>query len=60
MLTVHYPLPAVGPARVAASGALLDRMDAVVAHSEHGAAELREEVGDPTRVHVIPTAPSTT
>jgi glycosyltransferase involved in cell wall biosynthesis len=30
-------------------------MDAVVAHSEHGAAALRDEVGlDPARVHVIP------
>jgi glycosyltransferase involved in cell wall biosynthesis len=30
-------------------------MDAVVAHSEHGAARLRETVGlDPDRVHVIP------
>ena len=30
-------------------------MDAVVAHSEHGAARLREEVGlDPGRVRVIP------
>ncbi len=30
-------------------------MDAVVAHSEHGAARLREEVGiDPSRVRVIP------
>ena len=29
-------------------------MDALIAHSEHGAAELRALVGDPTRVHRIP------
>jgi glycosyltransferase involved in cell wall biosynthesis len=29
-------------------------MDALIAHSEHGAAELRAVVGDPSRVHRIP------
>ena len=40
--------------RVARQRALLDRMDAVIAHSEHGAGELRELLGDPARVHRIP------
>jgi glycosyltransferase involved in cell wall biosynthesis len=50
--TVHYPLPASALAR-RRQRAVLSRMDALVAHSEFGAAELRELVGDPTRVHVI-------
>jgi glycosyltransferase involved in cell wall biosynthesis len=51
--TVHYPLPASRPSR-ARQRALLSRMDAVVAHSEHGAAELRGLLDDPARVHRIP------
>lgn len=51
--TVHYPLPTSASAR-RRQRALLSRMDALVAHSEYGAAELRDLVGDPTRVHAIP------
>ena len=51
--TVHYPLPSSATAR-RRQRALLSRMDALIAHSEHGAAELRALVGDPTRVHHIP------
>jgi glycosyltransferase involved in cell wall biosynthesis len=51
--TVHYPLPRSW-SRLAAQRALLRSMDAVVAHSEHGARRLRDEVGvDPGRVRVI-------
>lgn len=51
--TVHYPL-AAHPRALARQRALLERMDAVVVHSEHGARRLREDVGiDPGRVHVI-------
>jgi glycosyltransferase involved in cell wall biosynthesis len=55
-MTAHYILPP-GPSRrqVASARRLFGRMDAVVAHSEHGAARLRDEVGlDPERVRVIP------
>jgi glycosyltransferase involved in cell wall biosynthesis len=39
----------------AAFARIFDAMDAIVVHSEHGAARLREELGvDPARVHVIP------
>jgi glycosyltransferase involved in cell wall biosynthesis len=52
--TVHYPLPS-SRSSLAAQRTLLGSMDAVVAHSEHGAGRLRAEVGlDPARVHVIP------
>jgi glycosyltransferase involved in cell wall biosynthesis len=54
--TAHYILPP-RPSRlqVTAARALFGRMDAVVAHSEHGAARLRDEVGvDPARARVIP------
>ncbi len=51
--TVHYPLPRSSLAR-RRQRALLSRMDALVAHSEYGAAELRDLVGDPARVHTIP------
>jgi glycosyltransferase involved in cell wall biosynthesis len=51
--TVHYPLPR-SRTGLATQRALLRSMDAVVAHSEHGARGLREDVGlDPGRVHVI-------
>jgi glycosyltransferase involved in cell wall biosynthesis len=56
LLTAHYILP-LAPSRrqTKAAQRLFTRMDAVLAHSEHGAARLRDEVGlDPSRVHVIP------
>jgi glycosyltransferase involved in cell wall biosynthesis len=56
LLTAHYilpPSPSRRQTRVARD--LFDRMDAVVAHSEHGAARLRDELGlDSARVRVIP------
>jgi glycosyltransferase involved in cell wall biosynthesis len=55
LMTAHYVLPPrpsrrqVGSARRA-----FGRMDAVIAHSEHGARRLRDAVGlDPARVRVI-------
>jgi glycosyltransferase involved in cell wall biosynthesis len=56
VMTAHYILPP-NPSRRQVSSAhrVFDRMDAVVAHSEHGAGRLRDEVGlDPGKVHVIP------
>jgi glycosyltransferase involved in cell wall biosynthesis len=56
LLTAHYILPQ-RPSRRAVRSArrVFAAMDAVVAHSEHGAARLRDEVGlDPARVRVIP------
>jgi glycosyltransferase involved in cell wall biosynthesis len=56
VITAHYVLPPK-PSRRQASTArrLFSRMDAVIAHSEHGASRLREQVGiDPGRVRVIP------
>ncbi len=56
VITAHYILPP-DPSRrqLATARRLFGRMDAVIAHSEHGAGRLREEVGlDPGRVHVIP------
>jgi glycosyltransferase involved in cell wall biosynthesis len=56
IMTAHYILPS-GPSRrqVAFARRVFGRMDAVVAHSEHSAARLRDEVGlDPERVRVIP------
>ncbi|MGV1050008.1 MAG: glycosyltransferase family 4 protein, partial [Solirubrobacterales bacterium] len=56
LITAHYILP-LRPSRrqVAAARRVFGRMDAVVAHSEHGAARLREEVGlGAGRVRVIP------
>jgi glycosyltransferase involved in cell wall biosynthesis len=53
VFTVHYPLPRSSGARDR-QRALLSRMDALIAHSEHGAAELRSLVADPARVHRIP------
>lgn len=55
-MTAHYISPP-NPSRheVRRARRLFGAMDAVVAHSEHGAARLREEVGlDPGRVRVIP------
>jgi len=56
VLTAHDVLPREGaPVRRAAQRRLYGRMNAVVVHSEHGAARLRDEVGvEPERVHVIP------
>ncbi|HEY6550313.1 MAG TPA: glycosyltransferase family 4 protein [Solirubrobacterales bacterium] len=56
LITAHYVLPPQ-PSRRQVSGArrLFGSMDAVVAHSEHGAARLRKEVDlDPARIRVIP------
>ena len=56
VMTAHYILPPRASARqVRTARRVFGAMDAVVAHSEHGAARLREEVGiDPGRVRVIP------
>ncbi len=56
VMTAHYVLPP-DPSRrqVASARRVFGRMDAVVAHSEHGAARLRDEVGlAAERVRVIP------
>ncbi|HEX8074310.1 MAG TPA: glycosyltransferase family 4 protein [Thermoleophilaceae bacterium] len=56
VLTAHDVLPRE-PRRgqIAATRRLVRRMDAVVAHSEHGARRLRDELGlPPERVRVIP------
>jgi glycosyltransferase involved in cell wall biosynthesis len=54
-MTAHYILPPRASRRQRlAARRVFDRMDAVIAHSEHGARRLREEVGlDPAKVHVI-------
>jgi glycosyltransferase involved in cell wall biosynthesis len=55
-MTAHYILPPQ-PSRRAVRSArrIFGAMDAVVAHSEHSAARLRDEVGlDPAKVRVIP------
>jgi glycosyltransferase involved in cell wall biosynthesis len=56
VLTAHDILPREPkPGQLGATRRLLHRMDAVIVHSEHGAARLREEVGlEPERIHVIP------
>jgi glycosyltransferase involved in cell wall biosynthesis len=56
VMTAHYILPPRPTSRQVKSAArLFGAMDAVVAHSEHSAARLRDEVGlDPGLVHVIP------
>jgi len=56
VLTAHYILPPGASARrLARARRTFGSMDAVVAHSEHSAARLRDEVGlDPGRVRVIP------
>jgi glycosyltransferase involved in cell wall biosynthesis len=56
VMTAHYILPP-HPSRLqlAMARRAFGAMDAVVAHSEHGAAALRDQVGiDPDRIHVIP------
>jgi glycosyltransferase involved in cell wall biosynthesis len=55
VMTAHYVLPPK-PSRRQLAGArrAFGAMDAVVAHSEHGARRLREQVGlDPGRIRVI-------
>ena len=56
LLTAHDVLPREPrPGQTAGQRRLYERMDAVVVHSEHGAARLRDEVGlDPALIHVIP------
>jgi len=56
VMTAHYILPP-HPSRRQLDSArrIYAQMDAVVAHSEHGAARFRDEVGlDPAKVRVIP------
>jgi glycosyltransferase involved in cell wall biosynthesis len=54
-MTAHYVLPPSPSVRqVGLARSVFGRMDAVIAHSEHGAERLRDEVGlDPERVRVI-------
>jgi glycosyltransferase involved in cell wall biosynthesis len=56
LLTAHDVLPREPrPGQIGATRRLLEKMDAVVVHSEHGAARLRDEAGvDADRIHVIP------
>ncbi len=56
VLTAHDILPREPrPGQLAATRRLLHAMDAVIAHSEHGAARLRDELGVPAHVvRVIP------
>ncbi|HEU5063148.1 MAG TPA: glycosyltransferase family 4 protein [Solirubrobacterales bacterium] len=56
LMTAHYILPPRPSGRqVRSARRVFDAMDAVVAHSEHGAARLRDEVGlAPEKVRVIP------
>jgi len=55
VMTAHYVLPPHPSCRQhRAARRSFGAMDAVIAHSEHGARRLREQVGlDPSRVHVI-------
>jgi glycosyltransferase involved in cell wall biosynthesis len=56
VMTAHYILPPKPSRRQLASARrVFGAMDAVVAHSEHSAARLRDDVGlDPARVCVVP------
>jgi glycosyltransferase involved in cell wall biosynthesis len=56
LITAHDVLPReASPGQRAGQRALYARMDAVIVHSEHGAARLRDEAGvDAAKVHVIP------
>ena len=56
VMTAHYIVPPdASGSRVLAANLAFNRMDAVVAHSEHSAARLREQVRlDPAKVRVIP------
>jgi glycosyltransferase involved in cell wall biosynthesis len=55
VMTAHYVLPPrPSRRRLASARRAFGAMDAAVAHSEHGAARLREQLGlDPDRVRVI-------
>jgi glycosyltransferase involved in cell wall biosynthesis len=55
VLTAHDVLPREpAPGQLAAQRRLYERVDAVVAHSEHGRRRLSAELGiDPARIHVI-------
>ena len=56
VLTAHDVIPREPrPGQIAATRRLVNRMDAVVVHSEHGAGRLRDELGlEPERIRVIP------
>jgi len=56
VMTAHYILPPGASRRqVSSARRMFGAMDAVVAHSEHSATRLRDEVGlDPAKVRVIP------
>jgi glycosyltransferase involved in cell wall biosynthesis len=56
VLTAHDVLPREPrPGQLDAQRRLYERVEAVVVHSEHGAARLRDELGiEPARVHAIP------
>jgi len=56
VLTAHDVLPREPrPGQLRAQRRLYEHVEAVVVHSEHGAARLRDELRiDPARVHVIP------
>jgi glycosyltransferase involved in cell wall biosynthesis len=56
VMTAHYILsPDPSPRQVSSARRVFGSMDAVIAHSEQGAARLRDEVGlDPAKVRVIP------
>lgn len=55
VMTAHYVLPPQPSRRqVTSARRAFGAMDAIVAHSEHGARRLREQVGlDPSRIRVI-------
>jgi len=56
LLTAHDVLPREPrPGQIGATRRLLEKMDAVVVHSEHGAGRLRDELSlADERIHVIP------
>ncbi len=55
VLTLHNTAPRSGRfGRARALREVIARMDALVVHSEHGAASLRAQGADAARVHVIP------
>jgi glycosyltransferase involved in cell wall biosynthesis len=56
ILTAHDVLPREPrPGQIGATRRLLERMDAVVVHSQHGATRLHDELGlAAERIHVIP------
>jgi glycosyltransferase involved in cell wall biosynthesis len=56
VMTAHYIAPPdASGSRVAAANFTFGRMDAVIAHSEHSAARLRDQVRlDPEKIRVVP------